>query len=398
MTTSITAFPITAKQIAELTSASSAAGTDYLMAQQGATGTAYRKMTVAQVMGSGAAVVASGVTVNAATIPANGLYLPVANTLGWAVNSAAEMRLTSSALSPAVSDGNALGTSSLMWADLFLASGGVVNWNNGTYTLTQSSAVLIANGQFLVNMNAATAPANLSGTMLRAAGADSSSHYFLGDTFGGAMYYAARRSGGTNATPTALASGNIIGGIIARGHDGSAYSGQRASVVMLAEEAWTGSAHGSGVLISSTLNGTTTEVDRLLIDGTGAFTFGPSGNTWKLTPSTTGGTAIAIAGGSTGGMTLATSGGVQFAVGHTASAVNYVSAKGGATGTGATISALGSDANIDLIVTPKGSGQFNISGTAATTAGTPASFSANRYIAIKINGTSYYLPIATATW
>jgi hypothetical protein len=49
---------------------------------------------------------------------------------------------TATALRPDTSDGMALGTSSLMWADMFLASGGVVNWNNGNVTLTQSANAL----------------------------------------------------------------------------------------------------------------------------------------------------------------------------------------------------------------------------------------------------------------
>ena len=247
MTTSITAFPITAKQIAELTSAASAAGTDYLMAQQGATGTAYRKMTVAQVMGSGAAVVASGVTVNGATVPANGMYLRGTNTLGLAVNSAGEVQLTASALSPIASDSNALGTTSLMWADLFLASGGVINFNAGNYTLTHSAGLLTA-------------------------------------------------------------SGNV--------------------------------------------------------------TFGASGNTVAINPNTSSSTASTITGAGTGGMTLATSGGVQFAVGHTASAVNYVSVTGGAIGTGATVSALGSDSNINLILAAKGTGSISTTFPVAVTGAT----------------------------
>lgn len=36
---------------------------------------------------------------------------------------------------PATNDGAALGSTSLMWSDLFLASGGVINWNNGAMTL-----------------------------------------------------------------------------------------------------------------------------------------------------------------------------------------------------------------------------------------------------------------------
>jgi len=54
--------------------------------------------------------------------------------------------LGASTLSPHASDGLALGTSSLMWSDLFLASGAVVNFNNGDVTLTHAANNLAING------------------------------------------------------------------------------------------------------------------------------------------------------------------------------------------------------------------------------------------------------------
>ena len=47
---------------------------------------------------------------------------------------------------PATSDGVALGSASKMWSDLFLASGGVVNFNNGDVTITHSSNTLTVGG------------------------------------------------------------------------------------------------------------------------------------------------------------------------------------------------------------------------------------------------------------
>ena len=41
---------------------------------------------------------------------------------------------------PSSSNGAALGTTSLMWSDLFLASGGVINFNNGDMALTHNSS------------------------------------------------------------------------------------------------------------------------------------------------------------------------------------------------------------------------------------------------------------------
>ena len=65
-----------------------------------------------------------------------------ANTINFHANNAKEMVLVENSLSPGTSDGTALGTTSLMWSDLFLASGGVMNFNNGNVTITHSSNTL----------------------------------------------------------------------------------------------------------------------------------------------------------------------------------------------------------------------------------------------------------------
>jgi len=66
------------------------------------------------------------------------------------VNGVNEVELVENALSPVTSDGVALGTGSLMWSDLFLASGSVVNFNNGDVTLTHTSNTLTVAGGSLV--------------------------------------------------------------------------------------------------------------------------------------------------------------------------------------------------------------------------------------------------------
>ena len=57
-----------------------------------------------------------------------------------------EVELVQNALSPVTSDGVALGTGSLMWSDLFLASASVINFNNGDVTLTHSGNTLTVAG------------------------------------------------------------------------------------------------------------------------------------------------------------------------------------------------------------------------------------------------------------
>lgn len=143
------------KQITQFTAASAIALTDRFLLQQGATGTAFTYGTVTQLLNGGLASTYSSVTVNGSTVPANGIYLPASNTLGFAVNTTAEMQMTGTALSPATSDGLALGTTALMWSDLFLASGAVLNFNNGDVTLTHSADTLtMAGGAFVVSSTA----------------------------------------------------------------------------------------------------------------------------------------------------------------------------------------------------------------------------------------------------
>lgn len=60
-------------------------------------------------------------------------------------------------LTPTSNDGAALGTGALSWSDLFLASGGVINFNNGNLTLTHSAGVLTLAGAQTVTSNSATA-------------------------------------------------------------------------------------------------------------------------------------------------------------------------------------------------------------------------------------------------
>lgn len=64
-----------------------------------------------------------------------------------------------SLLAPNSNDGLALGSTSLGWSDLFLASGGVINWNNGGVTLTHDNTndcLEVAGGGFAAPLEAST--------------------------------------------------------------------------------------------------------------------------------------------------------------------------------------------------------------------------------------------------
>ena len=76
----------------------------------------------------------------------NLLDFTVDNEITFRANASDEMVLNGSTLSPHASDGLALGTSSLMWSDLFLASGGVINFNNSDMPITHNSNQLTIGG------------------------------------------------------------------------------------------------------------------------------------------------------------------------------------------------------------------------------------------------------------
>ena len=56
------------------------------------------------------------------------------------------LTVTASVVAPDATDGAALGSGTLMWSDLFLASGGVINFNNGDVTITHASNLLTLDG------------------------------------------------------------------------------------------------------------------------------------------------------------------------------------------------------------------------------------------------------------
>lgn len=72
---------------------------------------------------------------------ASNLMMNAATTVSLAIGGTDEVNLSANVFSPAVTDGCALGSTTYYWSDLFLASGGVLNFNNDV-TITHSSNLL----------------------------------------------------------------------------------------------------------------------------------------------------------------------------------------------------------------------------------------------------------------
>lgn len=266
---------------------------------------------------TGATVAASTITgtafiPSASTVPTNGLYLPAANTLGFAVNSAAEAELTATAFSPAVSDGLALGTTSKQFSDAFFAFGAKIDFDNTDVLLTHGANFLaFEGGRFLfgtttddgsttVQVNgtlkatgattlgalsatsgsftatntinlSGTSIATIAGTTLSMAAADATGATLLMQAIAAIPKVTFRRANNTSGSPATLASGDVIGTIEGRGHDGSAFTTSRATINLLTAEAWTGSAQGGAIEFRTTATGAIT-------GAAVRVTIGPSGN------------------------------------------------------------------------------------------------------------------------
>jgi hypothetical protein len=78
--------------------------------------------------------------------------------------------------------------------------------------------------------------------------------------------------------------------------------------------------------------------------------------------------------------------------------VNFLSVVAGTASNPARLNAGGADTDVDLMLGMKGNGRLRVS-YSSTIAGTPASFTATRYLPIKDgSGTTYYIPLALAPW
>jgi hypothetical protein len=112
----------------------------------GATGTRFADLFLADggVLDFGASGSRATITHTAAsdsiTIAADPDNATATSQIIFSIDGTNEAILDGSAFTPGANDGNALGTTSLGWADLHLATGGVINWANGEVTLTETDA------------------------------------------------------------------------------------------------------------------------------------------------------------------------------------------------------------------------------------------------------------------
>jgi hypothetical protein len=100
--------------------------------------------------------------------------------------------------------------------------------------------------------------------------------------YGGNVHF--NRARGTEASPTALGSGDFIQSFGYRGYDGSGWSQSAAAFQVITTQAWTSSAHGCKISFAVTANGSTTRNRILDILSTGLDVVGDVACSGALRP------------------------------------------------------------------------------------------------------------------
>ncbi len=201
-----------------------------------------------------------------------------------------------------------------------------------------STALTVANNTAGFQIAATNGAANLNTIRFTASAAS-----------GGTLSLAHSRAVTIGALAT-LSAGDQLGVLNFAGDDGTTYNtigAQMRGVAIAGGTISTGVIPGQIVLAAMNAAGSLTDLAK--VDATAGLT----ALTQVTTPKVSSNAASAL--------DLATSGGTQFEIAHTASSVNFLQATGSATGAGtATLAASGTDTNIDIALTAKGSGAVRL--------------------------------------
>jgi len=200
----------------------------------------------------------------------------------------------------------------------------------------------------------------------------------------GSYVFQSRKARGTISVPTAVVNGDVIGGLLGGGYDGSAY--RFTSAIELTVDGAVSASNVPQAIVFST--GTTTGyTDRGRVSSAGIWSLGAAAGSESLraTPVasavnyvevfgaiTTASPALSAAGSDTNiGMRYYTKGtsshifytgatsAVQFQVVNTVNAVNYITATGNSIGSAPALQLQGADTNISFNLVAKGTGNLN---------------------------------------
>ena len=148
-------------------------------------------------------------------------FATVDNNIIFRINNADELKLLFNSLQPYTSNGLALGSTSNQWSDLYLYEGGVINWDNGDVTMTQTGNQLDIEGTTLT-----TFEGDISG----------SGNFILGDLAGGSYISASNGNLELSGSGTGLiqVDGDISGSGV--GYINTGWHGSQTRIKLLARD------------------------------------------------------------------------------------------------------------------------------------------------------------------
>jgi len=266
-------------------SAASAGDVDSILPTQ--TGNSGKYLTTDGTNSSWATVSGSGDVVGPASSTDNALAVFNGTTGKLLENST--VSLTATALSPITTDTVTLGTASLQWSDLFMAEGGVINFDNGDLTLTQTGNELaLAGGAFLTpDLFISSGAFSAISTFVVPAGTQFTPHLQVVDgssasasigfaRFSGAsatvapQFGWAKSRGSTVGDYTVVASGDLLGAMTWAGADGTDFAAAAAIQVLVDGTPGNNDMPGR-IVFSTTADGASAVTDRIIIDSSGAL-------------------------------------------------------------------------------------------------------------------------------
>lgn len=150
-------------------------------------------------------------------------------------------------------------------------SGAVLGFLNGNNT---HSGVDTFTAAPQINLNGSSLPSALAGTVLRTANANSTATRIEADAFANSAFFTGVRYDGTAVSPTALQSGDEIGGYNGWGYTGSGVAGPAGSFSLHAAANWSSSSTPTYASIYTTPIGTTAEAEVLRVWPDGSVAIG----------------------------------------------------------------------------------------------------------------------------
>ena len=322
---------------------------------------------------AGVAVTAASYSVSRDADATNQLHfnVPTGATMEWSVNDVAKLGLNATALKPGANDGTALGDSSTTFSDLFLALGAVINFNSDV-TITHSADTLAFAGATIYTWDApvrwGTGVAVTAAQYEIGRDADGTNQLHFNVPTGATMEWSVNDVAQLTLSVTTLGlATNTITGI------GSDITGTANTALTISTPNSSGTAAGTDVTVKAGAASTSGAGGNIFL-WPGAAAGAAAPGTVQIYSASAGSAVVNLTSSGAGIFSIQPSGGisnvefslssagstfVSFNVSTVTSAVNYLQAAGAVAASHPILSALGSDTNINVTITPKGSGKTN---------------------------------------